>query len=70
MTSKPTTDREVLESIGDEALLESGVPPHCVKAWKYRGIPWNKRGKVERVARSRRVKLPADFHQERRAGAA
>lgn len=60
------TDREVLERIGDETLIASDVKPHCVKAWKYRGIPWNRRGKVARIAASKKIKLPADFTEERR----
>lgn len=60
------TDREVLEKIGDQTLIASEVPPHCVKAWKYRGIPWRERGKVARIAASKRIKLPADFVEERR----
>lgn len=61
------TDREVLEKIGDEALIASKVKPHCVKAWKYRGIPWKERGKVARLAASKRIKLPANFIEERAA---
>lgn len=61
------TDREVLEKIGDETLLASDVKPHCVKAWKYRGIPWKERGKVARLASSKRIKLPANFLEERAA---
>lgn len=60
------TDREVLEKIGDEALIASNVRPHCVKAWKYRGIPWKDRAKVARIAASKRIKLPLDFGEERR----
>lgn len=61
------SDREVLEKIGDAALIASDVPPHCVKAWKYRGIPWKERGKVARIASSKRIKLPANFLEERAA---
>jgi hypothetical protein len=60
------TDREVLEKIGDETLIASAVPAHCVKAWKYRGIPWKDRAKVARIAASKRIKVPADFAEERR----
>ncbi len=64
--SQTLTDREVLEMIGDDALLASAVPPYCVKQWKYRGIPWSARGKVARIAASKKIKLPSDFTEERR----
>lgn len=69
MATKPPTDREVLESIGDEALIASGVPEYLVKSWKYRAIPWKDRGRVARVAAIRKIKLPADFLTERRGAA-
>lgn len=69
MATKPATDRQVLESIGDEALIASGVPEYLVKSWKYRAIPWNRRGTVARIAEAQKVKLPADFLTEQRGAA-
>lgn len=69
MATKPATDREVLESIGDDALIAIGVPGYCVKAWKYRGIPWKDRGNVAKIAATQKVKLPADFLTKQRGAA-
>lgn len=63
------TDREVLEKIGDETLIASAVPAHCVKSWKYRGIPWKERGKVARLAAEKRIKLPPKFLEHRPSAA-
>lgn len=67
MTSTPRSDREVLDAIGDEALLAAGCSEHQTKKWrnKRRGIPWKDRGKVAEIARAKRIKLPADFLTER-----
>ncbi len=59
------SDREVIEKIGDDALLAHGVKAHCVKQWKYRGIPWKARGKIARIAAGKRIKLPANFIEEK-----
>lgn len=55
------TDRDILEAIGDETLLANDVTPHCVKQWKYRGIPWRYRSKVAKLAASKRIKVPPHF---------
>lgn len=60
-------DREVLEKIGDETLLAEGIAAHCVKQWKYRGVPWKERAKVARIAASKKIKLPANFAEVRPA---
>lgn len=67
MPVKFPADREVIEKIGDDALIAEGIPPHCVKAWKYRGVPWAARAKVARIAKARRVKIPSNFAEERAA---
>lgn len=67
MPVKSPVDREVIEKIGDEALIAEGVAPHCVKAWKYRGVPWSARAKIARIAKAKRIKLPANFVEERAA---
>lgn len=67
MATTNTPDREVIEAIGDKALIANGVPDYCVKQWKYRGIPWKARAKVARIAASKRIKLPANFVEERAA---
>ncbi len=69
MAQNTLTDRDILEAIGDEALLANNVTPHCVKQWKYRGVPWRFRSKVAKLATSKKIKLPADFTEERRVPA-
>ncbi len=60
------SDRDILEAIGDAVLLANDVTAHCVKQWKYRGVPWRYRAKVAKLAASKRIKIPADFVEERR----
>jgi hypothetical protein len=59
------TDRRIIETIGDDALIARAVPAHCVKAWKYRGIPWKDRAKVARIAADQSIDLPANFIEEK-----
>lgn len=66
MARKPDhPHRAILKKIGDQTLLDEGVPPYLVKSWKYRGVPWSARGKVARIAKAKRVPLPANFTEER-----
>jgi hypothetical protein len=55
------SDRDILEAIGDEALIAAAITPHCVKQWRYRGIPWRYRSTVAKLAAKKRVKLPPNF---------
>jgi hypothetical protein len=67
----PSTDKEVIANIGDEALIKAGYTEWQIKKWgqKTRGIPWKDRAKVAQIAAAKRVKVPADFLQERRKAA-
>lgn len=63
------TDREIIEKIGAETLIAEGpFTAWQVDKWvqKDRGIPWKDRAKVAAIAGKKRVRLPADFLQERR----
>lgn len=57
----PLSDRDVLEAIGDAALLAADITPHQAKQWKYRGVPWRYRSKVAKLAASKRIKVPPHF---------
>lgn len=61
------SDKEIIADIGVETLTAYGFPLASVKKWKQRGIPWKERGKIAKLAAAKRVKLPADFAEERRA---
>jgi hypothetical protein len=65
--AKTPTDKEIIGEIGTAALVEAGFTEDSIKKWRKRGIPWYARVKVAAVASRRRVWLPADFLQERRA---
>ena len=63
------TDKDVIYAIGIDAL----VPLHekqsrfAVQKWaaSNRGIPWRYRAMVAEVAKSKRIKIPADFATSR-----
>jgi hypothetical protein len=63
------TDKEVIAALGVEILVKAGYSLFAVKKWRSsdRGIPWKERGKIAKLAASKRIKLPADFAEERRA---
>lgn len=68
MAQAPLSDRDILDKLGDETLNdELGVTEHQAKKWRQRGIPWKDRAKIARLAQSRRIKLPANFIEERAA---
>jgi hypothetical protein len=67
MASKPTTDKEVIQAIGLDALTAHGYTEFAIKKWMQRGIAWRERPKVKRIAASKRVALPTDFLDEQRA---
>lgn len=69
MAKAPLSDREVLDKIGDDALADLGFTEHQLKKWrqKTRGIPWKDRAKIARVAAAKRIRLPANFAEERAA---
>lgn len=65
--SAPVTDREVIQSLGGpKAFAGLGCNEEMVKKWMQRGIPWKDRARVADFASRKRVKLPADFHGQRR----
>jgi len=66
MAKKPT-DKEILREIGVKALVSAGISEDRVKQWRKRGIPWRERVKVAALASRKRVWIPPDFLQERRA---
>jgi hypothetical protein len=61
MATKSHPDWAVLEKIGESALIAEGVTAHCIKSWRYRGVPWNMRGRIALLAKSLRVRVPSDF---------
>lgn len=68
MAHAPLSDREVLDKIGDETLSDAlGLTEHQCKKWRQRGIPWKDRAKVARLASNKRIRLPANFVEERAA---
>jgi hypothetical protein len=70
MLSPALTDAEVIAKLGGPALVAEKLEytEWAVKKWlqRDRGIPWKDRPKVAKLASAKRVKLPADFLQERR----
>lgn len=68
MATKSHPDWAILEKIGDELLIAAGVSQVLIKSWRYRGIPWNKRGLVLRLAKQRRIKVPPNFYEHRPEG--
>lgn len=68
--AKPLSDKQVISALGGPAaLVELGYTIHAVTKWLAgdRGIPWKARAQVRELAKKRRVPLPSDFLQERRA---
>lgn len=68
--AKVTTDREVIQKLGVSALAaELEYTEYAVTKWmnSARGIPWKARAKVAKLAASKRIKLPANFVEERAA---
>jgi hypothetical protein len=68
MTS-PQNDKEVIEAIGLDELVALAGSLWAVQKWGHpeRGIPWKFRGQVAQIAKSKRIRLPADFLTSRRA---
>lgn len=52
---------------GTRAVADAlGKKFEAVKKWRQKGIPWNRRREVLRLAREKGKRLPADFLVERR----
>lgn len=66
--SKPLTDWQVIQKVGIDALTAHGYTEFAVRKWMNsdRGIPWEARPKVMRLAKSKGIRLPADFLEQRR----
>jgi hypothetical protein len=69
MSSPLSTDKEIIAALGVDVLVGAGYSLFAVKKWRSsdRGIPWKERGKIAKLAARNRIKLPADFAEERRA---
>lgn len=70
--AKPRSDKEVIIALGGPSALTAeldGYSEHAVTKWmnSKRGIPWKARVKVAKLAASKRIKLPANFAEERAA---
>jgi hypothetical protein len=71
-----TTDADLIKRLGGtrqvaEALTLDGQHLkqrlETVKKWSQNGIPWKWRGQVQKLAREKRKRVPADFLTERQA---
>jgi hypothetical protein len=69
MSSPTPSDSEVIAKLGGPAFVAERLEytEWAVKKWLQRGIPWKDRGKVARLAKAQRVRLPADFTEVRAA---
>lgn len=67
MALQPLTDSAVIARLGGIPAVAAalGCTEHAVKKWTQRGIPWQHRHKVKKLAAQRRKKLPADFVEGR-----
>lgn len=65
--AKTPTDKQIIGELGISALMDLGYSEDAIKKWRKRGIPWSARHKVKKLAVAKRVKIPADFAEERRA---
>lgn len=62
------TDKDIITKIGTAALVDAlGVSVDVVKKWRKRGIPWQYRARVAKLAAERKVKVRADFAERRAA---
>jgi hypothetical protein len=60
-------DRDVLASIGTDALVAHGFSELVIRQWRRRGISWKERPKVQRLAERKGIALPSDFLEKQRA---
>ena len=59
-------DRDVLASIGTDALIAFGYTELQIRQWRRRGVSWQERAKVQRLATERGVEVPPNFLEKRR----
>ena len=59
-------DRDVLANIGTDALVAHGFSELVIRQWRRRGISWQQRAKVQRLAERKGVELPDDFLEKQR----
>lgn len=66
------TDSEIIDALGGTTALakEFGLKPSTVSVWKQRGIAWEYRPKVWKMATEKELDVPEDFLVTRRANAA
>jgi hypothetical protein len=62
------TDSQIIEALGGTVALAElfGLKPSSVSVWKTRGIAWEYRPRVWKLALERDVEVPADFLTQRR----
>ena len=64
------TDAELIASLGRRQIAEMlGVKPDAVRKWTdpSRGIPWKFRAALQRMAKNKGKRLPANFLESRAA---
>jgi hypothetical protein len=66
------TDSEIIQALGGTVALAKlfGLKPSSVSVWKQRGIAWEYRPRVWKMAVDADLDVPSDFLTERRANAA
>lgn len=57
------THAEIIDALGGTGAVATalGCKDNAVSNWRERGIPWRKKGEVARLAKEKRVMIPADF---------
>lgn len=65
----PLSDKDIIKRLGGPVALKDALPysEEAIRAWTKigRGIPWKARLQIKRVASAKRIKLPANFLEER-----
>lgn len=61
------TDKELIESLGYEALKGAGYTHRTIQKWMQRGIPWRERDVVQEIAEAKGIELPPNFRRQRTA---
>lgn len=62
-----TTDSDIIDKIGEAALIDAGFGPTAIKQWRYRGIAWCERDEIRELAKRHGVEVPTDFMRKKRA---
>jgi hypothetical protein len=57
------TQSEIIDALGGTGAVAdaTGCKQSAVSMWRHNGIPWKRRPTLARLAKEKRVALPADF---------